>query len=222
MLAGERDRRRRAAALPTPCRRARRATTKQTIDQTGDVVEARPDARSLEVLEVLARPEADPADGRTVRGKGDQARRQCVVGLRLEARPVDGLTSLVVPAEAARPPELAPAPGRIAALLEQCGERRPGLAGQRPDVEVHRRNDSPGRCGRYVSSIQDGCARPPNARSVAAGSQDVEIPRSRSGARVPKRDDGPGSTRNLRRSCRSRSGSGSPPGCSCPSSHRSP
>ena len=121
-----------ACAMPRP--RWRRATTKQTIDQTGVSSTGARDPGVGEPLVALAWTQADPAD-QGVALVGDETGRRRVVGEALEDRAVGGRRR-VGEAEVADPVERAPAPLRVAAGVEQGREVGDPPAGERQDREV--------------------------------------------------------------------------------------
>ena len=189
MLTGIGDRRRRGAARRRPAGApAARRRSRRSPRPARRRAAAGP--RSLEVLEVLARPEADPADRRAVRRPGPPGPARAARSAWARRR--SGLASLLVarpPAKPLLPPELAPAPGRIAALLEQRGQGRPGLAGQRPDVEVHARTIAPGG-GHRRALHSRGEHDPRRTEPDPAAGHDRD--HRRRPARADARDGGPG------------------------------
>ena len=85
-----------------------------------DVVERGEDLRGGEALVVLARREADPADGAVV-PVGDEARSELSLGERLQLGAIAG-SRRIRPVATTEPKIGAPAPLRVAAFLEQRGE----------------------------------------------------------------------------------------------------
>ena len=112
-------------------------TTKHTIDQTGVSSTGREDLRMAQPLVVLARREAHPADGAAV-AVADEAGRQRSLGEVLDGalrRAVLGRRR-IGPVAAAEPEVDAPAPLRVAALLEQRRQVGQAIGRERADVDV--------------------------------------------------------------------------------------
>jgi hypothetical protein len=119
------------ACDPLPARRRRHREAHDRPDRP--VVDGRDDLRPNDPLEVGPWSEADPAD-RPIAVERHQPRR--LIGFRLVMQPLAQPRHLQRrEVLRAQPPELAPAPARIATLAKQRRQRIPGLAVERPDVE---------------------------------------------------------------------------------------
>ena len=126
--------------LATPWPRDRRPTTKHTIDHTGVSSSGGEDLGEGQPLVVLARPDADPPDGFARVVVGDEPGRPAVAGVVVRGALQDGPVlrrGRVGPVAAADPEVGAPAPLRVAALLEERGKVGQAIRGQRLDVERH-------------------------------------------------------------------------------------